>query len=209
MPQLDISHSKPAYGWLGCKPSILTIVSANKEYSTTLCNKSLRTEYGEKRRVLMNLYRKLTAYTKHLSRICSRLVNLRDNMVHCFYNLKEKRKRSDSILWQKPLHPQKTPKSNNDLQSFACNCFPCFLCISFDLCCTRPLINTPFSLYPNILLWSFLNRVPKIVVLFNFRLYVCISLVLMLHTITMFQSNVTENIEKMQPTNWHRFKWHR
>ena len=40
----------------------------------------------------------------------------RRSLVHmnwsCVFDLEKKKKRSDSVLWQKSLHPQKTPKSN-------------------------------------------------------------------------------------------------
>ena len=33
-------------------------------------------------------------------------------MIPVDYGIRKKRKRSDSVLWQKPLHPQRNPKSN-------------------------------------------------------------------------------------------------
>ena len=52
---------------------------------------------------------KTSQYTHLISR---RFLLAADNAMDVSLWLKEKRKRSDSVLWQKPLHPQNNPKSN-------------------------------------------------------------------------------------------------
>ena len=76
-----INQNGSAQAELGRKPSI---ASANKECSTIVSNRSLRTELSiEKIFFAINLYRKLNTYAKDLnfSRICSRLVDVRVDMI--------------------------------------------------------------------------------------------------------------------------------
>ena len=87
MLQPDINQNGSAKAELGRKPSI---ASANKEYITNLSSRSLRTELSiDKNHLLyngvlaINLYRKLPTYAKdsNFSRTCSRLVDVRDDMI--------------------------------------------------------------------------------------------------------------------------------
>ena len=61
--------------------------------------------------MIKTVYQKIYKYIRQ-SRLCSARLEASSGPRTKGVSCKEKRKRSDSALWQKPLHRQKNPKSN-------------------------------------------------------------------------------------------------